>query len=450
MIKLLSRAEAYAEGRKLRRTTPREAHAEAPDGARDPAAILAEGDADRVKELIPIRYQRMTQDSFAFLRGAAAVMAADLARHPASGVSVQASGDCHLMNFGALVTPEDDILFDINDFDETLPNVDFTVDVKRLAASAAVAALAAGLSKRKARALARDTVEAYRRHIFLLCSLSPLAIWHSRIELEGRIKGMESRSLRRRLRSLVEKARGRLNEDDNFPHLVRGRALRISDRPPLIYHFDGKKGPGAVDAARLFDVYRASLSPDRKRLIERYRLADTAFKVVGVGSVGTFCAIGLFVSGDRAPLFLQVKQAQASALQRIPSAPRYRGPQGQRVIEGQRLMQAAPDIFLGWARDDVSKRDFYVRQLKNRRLGSIGEIVEEEALADYATLCGHTLARAHARSGEAALIAGYIGKSGVFDDAIASFALAYAKQTTLDHARLLAARPIQPAVRERA
>ena len=428
-------AECYEHGTRLRRKVPREKHADLLGPAnRDPVAILAAGDRTRVPELVPVRYERMLANPFAFLRGAAAVMAEDLKHQVTAGVPVQACGDCHLMNFGVFATPEENIVFDINDFDETLPGVDFTADLKRLAASVAVAALAATLSKKRARATAAATVEAYRNRIRALAKLSPLEVWHSRIDLTKEIAHIEDRALRRRLYDIVSKTAGRIEEDDNFPHLVKDQ-VRIEDRPPIIYHFTGSSDARhRVDAKRVFGSYQDRLAPERLRLFERYALKDIAFKAVGVGSVGTFCAIGLFMSGDGAPLFLQIKEAGRSVLECL--GPKFRGHPGQRVVEGQRMMQAASDVFLGWTEDSASSRYFYVRQLKNRRLGSISELVEERALINYAHLCGRTLARAHARSADPAILAGYMGKSDVMDDAIASFAMAYAVRTQQDYDQL--------------
>jgi uncharacterized protein (DUF2252 family) len=433
-------AERYEHGKRLRKKVPRQRHADLlGSAARDPVAILAAGDRSRVPELIPVRYERMLVSPFAFLRGAAAVMAEDLKHQPRAGIPVQACGDCHLMNFGAFATPEENIVFDINDFDETLGGIDFTVDLKRLAASVAVAALAAKLSNKRARAIAAATVEAYRSRVLVLAKLSPLEIWHSKIDLAREIKRIEDPSLRRQLSAIVSKTVGHLEEDDNFPHLVKGKQARIEDRPPLIYHFTGKRDSrDRVDAKRVFASYQDCLAPERRCLIERYALKDVAFKVVGVGSVGTFCAIGLFMSGDGAPLFLQIKEAGKSVLECL--GPKFEDHPGRRVVEGQRLMQAASDVFLGWTEDDASRRYFYVRQLKNRRLGSVSELVEERALANYARLCGRTLARAHARSADPAVLAGYLGKNDVMDDALASFAMAYAARTQSDYDRLVKAK----------
>jgi uncharacterized protein (DUF2252 family) len=437
-------AERYDQGMRVRKKVAREKHADlrGPAG-RNAVAILAATDRFRVPELVPVRYQRMLTSPFAFLRGAAAVMAEDLRYQPTTGISVQACGDCHLMNFGAFDTPEQNVLFDINDFDETLPGVDFAVDVKRLAASVVVAALAAGLSKKRARAIAATTMEAYRARMRSLAKQSPLEIWRSKIDLAREIERIEYPGLRRKLQAILVKARDHLAEDDNFPHLVKGKRMRIENRPPLIYHF--RSNGDAVhnlDAKRALRAYATRLPPDRLCLLDRYTLKDIAFKVVGVGSVGTFCAIGLYICGDGTPLFLQIKEAGKSVLERL--AAKFEGHQGQRVVEGQRVMQAASDIFLGWTEDVASRRQFYVRHLKNRRLGSVGELVEERALTSYARLCGRTLARAHARSADPAVLAGYLGKRGVFDDAVASFAMAYAARNQGDYEQVMKAKRKSP------
>ena len=440
---LKNRADRYEHGRSLRARTPRDAHAKLHGPLdRDAVAILAESDPERVAELVPRRYKLMMADPFGFLRGAAAVMAADLAHQPLAGAPVQACGDCHLMNFGAFNSPEDNILFDINDFDETLPGVDFTVDVKRLAASVAVAASAASMSGKRARSLAAGAVTAYREHIYALFDLSPLEIWHSRIDLEQELKHIESPELRRSLSTVIRHAQHRgLDKDDNFPHLVTGGEPKIADKPPTIFHITPKTvGGHKIDFARLFALYRETLTPDRTVLLDRYRMMDVAFKAVGVGSVGTICVVGLFLSGDHEPLFLQVKQAQRSVLERLSEKLAYQGPQGRRVVDGQRMMQAATDIFLGWTSDESWGREFYVRILKNRRLGAVSDLAEQEALSEYARLCGRTLARSHARSGDPAVIAGYMGRSEAFDDALGSFAMAYVEQTIKDHAALVKAR----------
>src|SRR3979490_2357762 len=294
-VTLGSRTERFKVGKALRRKTPREAHADLKGSmSRNAVAILAESDPDRVPELVPERYARMRLNPFAVLRGAAAVTAADLAAPPMAGIPVQAGGDSHLMNFGAFVTPEDNILFDVNDFDETLPGVDFTVDLKRLAASVAVAALAAGSSKKQARALAVATVRAYRTHISALAKLSPLEIWHSRIDLEQAIKQIGNSDLRRQLVGVIAKARGEgLSKDDNFPHLVSGDHPKIVDKPPTIFHLDPKADARhRLGVERVFAAYRKGLNPDRQRLLDRFTMKDLAFKAGGGGSVRTVCGRG--------------------------------------------------------------------------------------------------------------------------------------------------------------
>jgi hypothetical protein len=298
------------------------------------------------------------------------------------------------------------------------------------------------MSDKRARSLAEGAVTAYREHMFALIDLSPVEIWHSRIDLEQQLKHIESPALRRSLSTVIRHAQHRgLDKDDNFPHLVTGGEPRIADKPPTIFHISSKTlGGRKIDFARGFELYRETLTPDRTVLLDRYRLMDVAFKAVGVGSVGTICVVGLFLSGDNEPLFLQVKQAQRSVLERLSGNLAYQGPQGRRVVEGQRMMQAASDIFLGWTADEAIGVEFYVRVLKNRRLGAVSDLAEQEALSEYARLCGRTLARSHARSGDPVVIASYMGRNEAFDDALASFAMAYAEQTVKDHAALVKAK----------
>ena len=433
---LPTRAERFAKGKSLRKLTPRAAHAKLLGPMdRNSNAILEAQNATRLPSLIPIRRQLMADNPFAFLRGAAAVMAHDLQWQPMVGAPVQACGDCHLMNFGAFATPEDFILFDINDFDETLPGVDFTVDLKRLAASVAVAAADKGLSKAERHSIAAAAVRAYRKRMEALSYMSPLEIWHSRIDLEREAKKFRSPQLRRKIAGIIARARGEgLDRDDNFPTLAASGAPVIHDKAPRLFHFAADS-----DAARGLEPqsdiahYLDGLQPSVRTLLGRYSLRDFVFKAVGVGSVGTYCYAGLFMTGDDEPLFLQMKEATHSVLEVLDKKLVFDGHQGERVVQGQRMMQAASDIFLGWTENGPSGRQYYVRVLKNRRLGGMSEIAEAEGLADYARLCGRTLARAHARSGDAALISGYLGDSDAFDEALADFALAYEKQTEIDH-----------------
>ncbi len=439
----LTKEERYVAGKARRQAVPRASHAALVLSAmRDPLAILAEADAARLTELVPIRYARMAESPFAFLRGSVAIMAADLIRVASPDLVVQACGDCHLMNFGAFSTPEAHVLFDINDFDETLAGIDFTVDLKRLVASVAVAALEAAFSREKAERVARSAARAYRKSMHALAARSPIEIWHAMVNLPCEAKRIKNAAVRNRVQRLLERALANevAEDNDNYPHLVRGGhgMSAIDDRPPLIYHFRGDVDQRhTLNAGRAFACYYGSLAPERRILAERYTLSDIAFKVVGVGSVGTFCAIGLFLTPDGDPLFLQVKEAQLPVLEKLRRSGRsgYSN-QGRRIVEGQRIMQAASDVFLGWFDDEATDRYFYVRHLKNRHLGTVAEIMESGALEFYAALCGRTLARAHARSGDPVMLAGYMGKSEVFDEALGVFAMTYADQTTLDHTAL--------------
>jgi uncharacterized protein (DUF2252 family) len=446
-ISLATRADRVQQGKNLRKLAPRAAHANLNGPMdRDANAILEAQNARRLPALRDLRGQLMAADPFGYFRGAAAVMAHDLQWQPMSGAKVWGCGDCHLMNFGAFATPEDNILFDINDFDETLPGVDFTIDLKRLAASIVVAATAGGLAKTQRREFAAAAVRAYRKRMEGLSYLSPLEIWHGRIDLEQEAKKFRNPTMRKKMLSIMARARGQgLDRDDNFPNLAVSGAPLIQDKAPRIFHFaPGSDAANGFDATLDFAKYRSSLSPEVGLLYDRYALKDFVFKAVGVGSVGTFCYVGLFMSGDDEPLFLQVKEATNSVLEALDHRLAFEGNQGRRVVEGQRMMQAASDIFLGATENEASGRHYYVRILKNRRLGAISEIGEAQGLEDYARLCGRTLARAHARSGDAALMTGYMGGGAAFDEAIADFALAYAQQNEIDHEAWAKAHPPAP------
>ena len=446
-LSLATRADRLKQGKSLRKMAPRAAHAHLVGPMdRDANAILDAQNANRLPALIEVRRQLMVTSPFAYLRGAAAVMAHDLQWQPMAGAKVQACGDCHLMNFGAFNTPEDNILFDINDFDETLPGVDFTVDIKRLATSIVVAAAASGAAKAQRHQLAAATVRAYRKRMESLTYLTPMEIWHSRIDLEQEVKKFRSALMRKKMIAIMAKARGEgLDRDDNFPTLAVSGAPLIHDKAPRIFHFaTGSDAANGFDPQLDLAKYRAGLRPEVGALYDRYVLKDFVYKAVGVGSVGTYCYVGLFMTGDEEPMFLQVKEASRSVLETLDEKLAYIGNQGRRVVEGQRMMQAASDIFLGLTENDASGRQYYVRILKNRRLGGISDIAGTEGLADYARLCGRTLARAHARSGDPAVISGYMGDSDAFDVAIADFAIAYEQRNEADHAAWAVAYPPAP------
>lgn len=433
----VSRDERLAAGKALREKLPRERHAiwNPPGKQRDPIDVQAASNRARMPELVPIRYGRMLRSPFTFLRGSAGLMACDLATLPGTGLLVQACGDCHLLNFGIFATPERNLILDINDFDETLP-APWEWDVKRLAASFAVAARDNRCSDAQARAAAVACVRAYREHMRDCSKRSPLDVWYERLDMQSLIENAPDAETRKTRQQMVEKARQRIGEY-LFPKLtaaVDGRH-RLVDQPPVLFHV-AEKG-----AERMFlegmEDYRLSLPDDRRVLFDRYRLEDFAVKVVGIGSVGTRCLVGLFFSAEGHPLFLQVKEACPSVLAPYAGKSVYEN-QGQRVVVGQRLMQSSSDIFLGWTQGRRGYQ-FFVRQLRDMKLSIPVEGTSAGQLKRYAGFCGTVLARAHARSGDAAQISGYLGKSDVFDEAIGEFALAYADQTVRDHSALVAA-----------
>jgi uncharacterized protein (DUF2252 family) len=432
----LPREKRLAAGKALRDTVPREDHASWKPATkrRDPIAILEESNRDRLAQLIPIRYGRMLRSPFTFLRGSAGLMAYDLATTPNTGVRVQACGDCHAMNFGIFATPERNLVFDINDFDETLP-APWEWDVKRLAVSFAVAARANGHSDKEARDAAGDCVRGYREHLREDSKLSPLDIWYERLDMQTIIDHAPNARLRKRREEMAAKARERIGEY-LFPKIsapVGGRQ-RLVDQPPLVFHLP-KDAEKRIRAA--MEEYRESLPADRRVLFDRYRLQDCAMKVVGIGSVGTHCWLGLFMSSEGHPLLLQFKEAGASVLEPYAGKSVFEN-HGERVVVGQRLMQSSSDIFLGWTRGRHG-RDFFGRQLRDMKISFPVEDMPLPLLKRYAEGCGLTLARAHAKSGDPATISGYLGKSDTFDRAIGEFALAYADQTVRDHAALVAA-----------
>lgn len=430
--------ERHEEGRSARKRTPRDAHAgwePAPDRP-DPVSVLEESSRDRVPELVPIRYGRMAASPFAFLRGAAAVMARDLSTTPTSGITVQACGDAHLLNFGLFATPERHLVFDVNDFDETLPGP-WEWDVKRLAASVAVAARQAGFDDEVARSAAEASVHAYRYRTGLYAEMGHLDAWYSRIDVEALDQMATDDRIRRALARGVAKARRRtaLQATAKLTTVVDGRR-RLVDDPPLLEHVEVDDIAARVQV--LYEGYAGSLPDDRRHLLDRYRIVDAAFKVVGVGSVGTRCFLALLQGiHDDDVLLLQFKEANRSVLEPFAGASEYDN-RGQRVVEGQRLMQSASDIFLGWGAN-IEGSHFYFRQFRDMKGSFTADGARPRGLTDYARVCGWALARSHARSGNSAAIAGYLGRSERFARNVGKFAMGYADQTLQDHAALLAA-----------
>jgi uncharacterized protein (DUF2252 family) len=429
-------AERREAGAAARRHLPRSFHAawDPPPDRKNPVAILKAQGETRIRELLPLRYQRMRASAFAFLRGSAAVMASDLSLLPHTGLMVQLCGDAHLANFGSYASPEGNPVFDANDFDETFPGP-FEWDVKRLAASLVVSGRENGFTDRDCRSLVLRCVRHYRRHMERLSGLPPLEAWHSTIDMRTAIAGIDAHKLRRRMEKRLHAV---MDASEAHYNLVDEAALEIKDGGNT-RHMPAFSA--TIDAA--FAAYPATLQPQYADLLGRYRLVDRAMKVVGIGSVGTLCAIGLFASADGAPLLLQVKEAQESVLAPFTGAPRP-ACQGERVVTGQRRLQAQSDIFLGWTQAPIDGRHFYIRKLKDSRLADIGAALEADMLPFAAALCGRTLARAHGRAGDAALLAGYMcdrdgGDGDRFDQAIAAFAMAYADQTEKDFAEFCAA-----------
>ena len=444
--------ERGAAGKRARKEVPRGSHAawDPPSDRRDPVEILDAQSVSRVPELVPIRYGRMLVSPFTFYRGAAAIMAADLAGTPDSGLKVQACGDAHLSNFGAFAAPDRRMVFDLNDFDETLP-APWEWDVKRLAASLEIAGRDRALARALRREIVAGAVREYREAMRGFASASNLDVWYARVDIEDALEtlsGSVSAKQRKRAERNVEKARLKDSRRAiaKLTTTVDGRLRFVSD-PPLLVPVEEVVDLDAVDDVErelreLLRGYRRTLPDDRRHLLDGYRYVHMARKVVGVGSVGTRAWVILMegLDGDD-PLVLQAKEAQASVLEPYAGASRYRN-HGERVVAGQKLMQAASDIFMGWQRVtgmDDQRRDFYVRQLWDGK-GSVDlDTIDGARLGLYSRLCGWTLARAHARSGDRVAIAAYLGGGESFDRAIAEFSAAYADQNERDYAAMLAA-----------
>ena len=448
----LTRAERAALGTTARAEVPRESHAlfDPPPDRAEPVALLAEQAKTRVPELVPVRWGRMMVSPFTYYRGAALPMASDLAGTPVSGLAVQACGDAHLSNFGVFGSAEHHLVFDVNDFDETLPGP-WEWDVKRLAASVEVAARANQYSDKDRQKIVMATVASYRQAMRDFAGKTNLEVWYAHADVDQLVVELQSR-MDARQRKLLEKnlskarTRDSLEEVSKLTRLVDGQRRLISD-PPLLVPVDEllpKKADRDVTVAQLKDQvarYRLTLQTDRRHLLEQFEFVDIARKVVGVGSVGTRCWVVLMLGGqDSDPLFLQVKEAEESVLSRFVGTSKYTN-EGERVVAGQRLMQASSDIFLGWQRAagklDGKQFDYYVRQLRDWKLSLDIATMVPRGMRLYGELCGWTLARAHARSGDRIAIAAYLGGSDVFDIAVKEFAVSYANQNERDHKALV-------------
>jgi uncharacterized protein (DUF2252 family) len=445
---LSSRVERYAAGKALRSKASRSSHAAwTPDPKRpDPISMLEEANQTRLKQLVPIRFGRMSMSPFAFYRGTADIMAYDLAKTPVSGIQAQLCGDAHLSNFGAYATPERRLVFDVNDFDETLQGP-WEWDVKRLAASVILGGRQNGYPAKDSKQAVVRCVQRYRESMQQFALMNHLDVWYYHLDVDTILAMARGMAGRKEMEKRVERASARASKRtriETFPKLteVVDGQYHIKDEPPLIFHYD-QLHPNEDDLdsgewRAMVKDYLASLPEERRVIAFRYRSLDVAQKVVGVGSVGTRCAIVLLLGGPEGddPLFIQIKEAGESALEQYLGASPYAN-HGQRVVVGQHLMQAASDIFLGWS--TLNGRDYYARQLRDMKWSAEVETMDPVLFTAYVEMCATTLARAHARTGDSAQIAGYLGNGDAFDQAIATFAETYADQAERDHAALLAA-----------
>ncbi len=437
----LSRAERRAIGKALRDTCPRVSHAGWKSAADrpDPLHIVKQSNVDRLPELIPLRHGRMSASPFTFYRGSALAMAADLSATPSTGYRVQCCGDAHLSNFGGFATPERQVIFSVNDLDETLP-APWEWDVKRLAASFVVASRNNGHSEASAADAVRACVRSYRTHMAELSELSALERWYMMLDSQEIVASIKDPAMRKRLIKRIEKARNTDPLADIFPKIAEhtNGQPTIRDMLPTMYHPKGQS-PGQIDEILQegFDLYRKNLDPAFRVLLDRYELKDAAIKVVGVGSVGTRCFVMLLMSGDGSPLFLQIKEARQSVLAPYAGQSKYAN-NGERIVRGYRLMQPASDIFLGWSQGRGG-RQFFIRQLRDVKIKPLVETWDGPSMEFFAGWCGHALALSHARCADPSIISGYLGKSDTFDKALVSFSVDYADQNERDHATFLRA-----------
>jgi uncharacterized protein (DUF2252 family) len=428
-------------GKVLRASITRESHAgwKIPPKRPDPIDIIEKANETRRPELIELRHGRMLQSPFTFYRGTAGVMAADLATTPTTNVKVQTCGDCHLQNFGAFATPERNIVFDINDFDETLP-APWEWDLKRLSTSFVLLARDNGLKPKAAAEAAEAVARSYRQKTQEFSHMSVLDIWYYKIDWQDIMSNIEDTMLIKNMQARLKAAQKRSIAEYYYPKMTEevGGKRMFKDQPPTLYHLKGKEQEefeGRVKKA--IELYKESLQDDRRRLFDRYKLIDVALKVVGIGSVGTTCGVALMYAPDDEPLMIQLKEATASVLEPFAGKSEFKN-HGQRVVAGQRIMQAASDIFLGWSEFDNGKH-FYLRQLRDTKVTLETSTWEGQHLVKIAEVMGAVLAKAHARSGDSAVIDGYLGTGDTFDRAIVDFSLAYADQAERDHAAMEAA-----------
>jgi uncharacterized protein (DUF2252 family) len=430
------RNERYEMGKQMRKNCPRSSHAKwkVPANRHDPVDLVMQSNRDRIPKLVPLRHGRMGRSPFTFYRGAALNMASDLAGTPVSGINVQACGDAHLCNFGGFATPERNIIFSINDLDETLP-APWEWDIKRLAASFVVACRNNNLNDSIGSEAVLECVRSYRENMMIFSEMRTMELWHYSLGPDQLISKLKDPELRRRGLKRLEKERARSIAEEIFPQIVKGtgNSTFIKDQLPSIFHWENHL-PGEVvqETKDTFELYKKSLPPGFSHLLNRYELKDVVIKVVGVGSVGTACWVALLITGDGDPLFIQAKEARKSVLEAFAGKSIYPN-NGQRVVYGYRLMQPFSDPFLGWTVGQGGRHLFF-RQLRDIKISIKVETFGKTEMLSYADWCGQALALSHARSGDAALLSGYMGSSDTFDQAIAEFSLVYADQNEKDHA----------------
>jgi uncharacterized protein (DUF2252 family) len=435
------RSERYEIGKQLRKNCPRSSHAQwKPTANRpDPVDLIVSGNKGRIPKLVPLRHGRMGRSPFTFYRGAALNMASDLSVTPVSGINVQACGDAHLCNFGGFATPERNIIFSINDLDETLP-APWEWDIKRLAASFIVACRNNNLNDSAGRDVVLAGIRSYRENMLIFSEMKTMELWHYSLGPDLLISKLKDPELRRRGWKRLEKERSRSISEEIFPQIVKGEgnSTVIKDQLPSIFHWEGHT-PGEIvqETQDIFELYKTSLPPGFSQLLNRYKIKDVVIKVVGVGSVGTACWVVLLQTGDGDPLFIQAKEARKSVLEAFAGKSIYPN-NGQRIVNGYRLMQPYSDPFLGWT---VVKggRHYFFRQLRDIKISIKVETFGKQEMLSFADWCGQALALSHARSGDAAVLSGYMGSSDTFDQAIAGFSLAYADQNEKDHATFMKA-----------
>ena len=426
-------------GKALRNKCPRKSHAawKAPTNRPDAVGLVLQAEQGRMPELLPLRHGRMVRSPFTFYRGAALTMACDLATTPTSGIRVQCCGDAHLCNFGGFATPERKVIFSVNDLDETLP-APWEWDIKRLAASFLIACRNNRLSDRIGKDVVATCVRTYRESMAEFSEMKTLELWYQAMGADDLVANIKDPDFRQRALKRLQREKARSVADDIFPKLVErnGDIPVIKDQLPTIFHAEGHT-PGEIEKVVLdsFAGYRETLTPSCQSVLDRYQLRDAAIKVVGVGSVGTRCWVMLFMAGDGDPLFLQVKEARRSVLEAYAGASVFSN-SGQRIVNGYRLMQPASDMFLGWTEGTLERHHYFVRQLRDIKISIRVETFGAREMDLYATWCGRALALAHARAGCSNTLSGYMGRSDIFDQALAEFSVAYADQNERDHAAL--------------